>query len=417
MFAELCVPLNPEKYQTVYQYAVGLDASKPWGNETPQATCCGGTGVENHVKYQEAAYFVNEETIWVALYMPTTAHWQQKGVTINQACEWPAERSMIRIARGSGKFTMKLRVPYWATEGFDVKLNGKSMARHYQPSSYVEIPSRWWTEGDVVEVLMPFTKHIDFGPDKMERTAAYERGGKTEYAPMWTGAFMYGPLVMATTGIKNWDEATIDVAADLSDVTARGMTLSHGGRTFFPDYEGDKHVTHYFRMNIPTEGGCGWWMVDSGWWMVDKSELGELLLIAKGRSEEQEAWSALTVKVPEYAPWAVHGFERMRQQYVKARPYMEAADGRYTQEEIDKVASALNAVINTMRPGNLPELEDLEELQGLVEKGGRRMVDGESGKVDDALSYARMVIRYVSDGSGTKDMIERATNQLKEVLK
>jgi hypothetical protein len=28
-----------------------------------------------------------------------------------------------------------------------------------------------------------------------------------------------------------------------------------------------------------------------------------------------------------------------------------------------------------------------------------------------------MVIRYVSDGSGTKDMIERATNQLKELLK
>ena len=415
LYNQIIGSLNPEKYQTVYQYAVGLDASKPWGNETPQATCCGGTGVENHVKYQEAAYFVNDETIWVALYMPTTAHWQRKGVTINQACEWPAEKSMIRIARGSGKFTMKLRVPYWATEGFDVKLNGKSMAQHYQPSSYVEIPSRQWTEGDVVEVLMPFTKHIDFGPDKMERTAAYEKGGKTEYAPMWTGAFMYGPLVMATTGIKNWDEATIDVAADLSDVTAKGMTLSHGGRTFFPDYEGDKHVTHYFRMNIPTEGGSR--MPEGEYDVVDKSELGELLLIAKSRSEEQEAWNALTVKVPEYAPWAVHGFERMKQQYVKARPYMEAADGQYTQEEIDRVASALNAVINTMRPGNLPELEDLEELQGLVEKGGRRIVDGGSGKVDDALSYARMVIRYVSDGSGTKDMIERATNQLKEALK
>ena len=226
---------------------------------------------------------------------------------------------------------------------------------------------------------------------------------------------MYGPLVMATTGIKNWDEATIDVAADLSDVTVKGMTLSHGGRTFFPDYEGDKHVTHYFRMNIPTEGVGR--MPEGEYDVVDKSELGELLLIAKSRSEEQEAWNALTVKVPEYAPWAVHGFERMKQQYVKARPYMEAADGQYTQEEIDRVASALNAVINTMRPGNLPELEDLEELQGLVEKGGRRIVDGESGKVDGALSYARMVIRYVSDGSGTKDMIERATNQLKEVLK
>ena len=38
-------------------------------------------------------------------------------------------------------------------------------------------------------------------------------------------------------------------------------------------------------------------------------------------------------------------------------------------------------------------------------------------KANRAIGYAGMVIRYVSDGSGTMDMIERATNQLKEVLK
>ena len=42
----------------------------------------------------------------------------------------------------------------------------------------------------------------------------------------------------------------------------------------------------------------------------------------------------------------------------------------YTQEEIDKVASALNAIINTMRPGNLPELEDLDELQAIFDETG-----------------------------------------------
>jgi hypothetical protein len=38
-------------------------------------------------------------------------------------------------------------------------------------------------------------------------------------------------------------------------------------------------------------------------------------------------------------------------------------------------------------------------------------------RANRAIGYAGMVIRYVSDGSGTMDMIERATNQLKEVLK
>jgi hypothetical protein len=377
------------------------------------------------VKYQEAAYFVNDNTIWVSLYMPTTATWAKKGIVIRQECQWPAEQSTIRIARGSGKFSMKLRVPYWATEGFDVKLNGKSIASKYQPCSYVEIPARQWTEKDVVEVMMPFTKHLDFGPDKMETSPAYEKGGKTEYTPMWTGTFMYGPLVMATTGIKNWDDATIDVASDLSDITLNGAregkgadahlyTLTYGGRTFIPDYAGDEHLTHYFRMNVEAAPHA---IADlqTATTTIDKSQLRELLLIAKSRSDEQQTWNALTVKVPEYAPWASHGFARMTAQYEKTKPYMDAPDGKYTQEEIDKAANGLNAVINTMRPGNLPELEDMDELMQLLEKAKQLPEDDETA--NRAIGYAGMVIRYVSDGSGTMDMIERATNQLKAVLK
>ena len=146
---------------------------------------------------------------------------------------------------------------------------------------------------------------------------------------------------------------------------------------------------------------------------IDKSQLRELLFIAKSRSDEQQAWNDLTVKIPEYAPWAVHGFTRMSEQYQKAQSLMNAPDDRYTQDDIDKAASALNAVINTMRPGNLPEIEDLDELQQLLDKA-RQLPEGD--KTNRAISYAGMVIRYVSDGSGTIDMIQRATKQLKEII-
>ena len=423
LYNQIIGSVNPRQYQTVYQYAVGLDASKPWGNETPQATCCGGTGVENHVKYQEAAYFVNDRTLWVALYLPTTAHWTQKGVTVKQSCLWPAERSEIRITEGTATFAMKLRVPYWATEGFDVRLNGKSLAAAYQPCSYVEIPARQWSAQDVVEVIMPFTRHLDFGPDKMETSPAYEKDGKTEYTPMWAGALMYGPLVMAAEGIHSWDEATVDMAGDLSDITLNGAktgtgadanlyTLTFKDKTFIPDYAADKHVTHYFRMNIPVDPSVKYVAeVAEG---IDKSALRELLLIAKTRQEEQTAWNALAVKVPEYAPWAVHGYGRMLEQAAKAQPFMDAPDDKYSQEEIDKAASALNAVINTMRPGNLPELEDMDELMTLLEQAKKLPEDDR--RANRAIGYAGMVIRYVSDGSGTMDMIQRATTQLKEVL-
>jgi hypothetical protein len=103
----------------------------------------------------------------------------------------------------------------------------------------------------------------------------------------------------------------------------------------------------------------------------------------------------------------------MMEQYAKAQPLMNTPDGQYTQDEIDKAASALNAIINAMRPGNLPELEDLDELQQLLEQAKALPEDDE--KANRVRAYAGMVIRYVSDGSGTKDMIERAVKQLKEL--
>jgi hypothetical protein len=85
------------------------------------------------------------------------------------------------------------------------------------------------------------------------------------------------------------------------------------------------------------------------------------------------------------------------------------AGEEYTQDDVNNATALLNAAINTMRPGNLPELEDLNELLQLVKEAK------ENGKKADQedIDYAEMVIRYVSNGSGTMDMIIKAVNQLK----
>ena len=429
LYNQIIGSVNPRHYQVLYQYAVGLNASKPWGNETPQSTCCGGTGVENHVKYQEAAYFVSDNTLWVSLYLPTTAVWDEKKLTILQDCQWPAERTTLRIAKGRAKFTMKLRVPYWATEGFDIRLNGKSVAAHYQPCSYVEIPMRKWSSKDVVEVIMPFTKHIDFGPDKMEIAATGKNETKTPFTPQWVGALMYGPLVMTTTDVNSWDQASADLSSDLSDIQLLGATagngadanvyqLSFAGHTFVPDYYGDRHLTHYFRLNVDHDPSAAVptlpeQLAEEMEAALDETPLREAMQVARTRRDAQMAWNALTVKVPEYAPWAKHGFQRMMEQYARSQGVFDNVER--TQEDINRQAAELNAALNTMRPGNLPELEDLNDLLPLYEKA--KALSVKTAAQRDAVSYAEMVIKYVSDGSGTTDMIIRATDQLKKSLK
>ena len=404
LYNQIVGSLHPEHYAVLYQYAVGLNASKPWGNETPQSTCCGGTGAENHVKYQEAAYFVSDNTLWVGLYLPTEARWDAKGIDIRQECEWPAQTTRISIAGGKARFALKLRVPYWATDGFAIRLNGETVAKGCAPSTYVTISERLWKEGDVVEVDMPFGLHLDFGPDKMEIAATGRNETRTPFEPRWLGAVMNGPLVMAAKGIQNWQEATLQMADGKWQLDKLQL---------LPDYEADRHVTHYFRLDLPGTPLPVQTEADES---VDLTKLREAMAEAKSRRDAQGRWNDMQVKVPEYAPWAKHGFGRMMRELANAQRIMDNPDTSADQEAVNRAASALNAAINTMRPGNLPELEDLNELLPLLEQA-RSKTAGGSKALQEVVDYAEMVVKYVSDGSGTQDMIEKAAKRLREVMK
>ena len=421
LYNQIIGSLNPDQYQTCYQYAVGLNATKPFGNETPQSTCCGGTGSENHTKYQQSAYFANDHTLWVGLYMPTTLHWKEKGVTIKQDCLWPAQHSAIKITEGEGDFTLKLRVPYWATQGFSIKVNGKEVAKSYQPSTYVELEQKHWKMGDVVEIDMPFSKHIEYGADKLSSDVASLDG--TPLKTSWVGTLMYGPLVMAGTGAQTWNQATLNIDSRLSNITvgepngvttgagANLLTLKLDGKEFQPDYYRNANSTHYYRINLTDAKSKKSKKVK-----IDFTELNSLLNLAAERKADQEKWNALSQKVPEYAPWAPFGYERMQKVMAQAQELVAKGKKKVTQDELEGTTAILNRAINTMRPGNLAEMEDLRELSGLLRRAGWPD-DNTSDELKEAISYGRMVQKYVTDGSGTHDMIHAAVGKLKKAMK
>ena len=379
LYNQIVGSVHPTRYGVCYQYAVGLDAVKPFGNETPQSTCCGGTGAENHVKYQEAAYFVGDETLWVALYLPTVARWREKGIALKQDCEWPAEQTRITF-EGDAEFTLKLRVPYWATDGFKVKVNGKRLTSPLSPlaSSYMEIPRRRWHTGDVVEVEMPFQTHVCYGPDKMDLAATSQ--GQTHFTPQWLGALMLGPLVMATPDVHTWQEAELRLSPDLREIKrGKGQdpsltsSLYIGEVSFQPDYWQTGHATHYLRLNQgevkqKSKDGQGEWNT--------------LLQQAREREADPQAW-------------APYGYKRM----LKAMQ--------------DKDVAALKTALTTMRPSNLAEPEDLSELLTLLTQA--KEVRDKPTELREAIDYADMVVQYVNDGSGTHDLIRKATQQLKQL--
>lgn len=86
-----------------------------------------------------------------------------------------------------------------------------------------------------------------------------------------------------------------------------------------------------------------------------------------------------------------------------------------TQKKVNGATAKLNKAINTMRPGNLAEMEDLRPLTGLLRRAGK-VDDTTSPALKEAVEYGEMVVKYVTDGSGTHDMINTAVDKLRKTI-
>ena len=121
-------------------------------------TCCGGTGMENHTKYQDSIYFRadDDSAVYVNLYVPSTLTWPEKRFTIAQTTKYPFEGRSALVVTGNGPLDVKLRVPVWVRKGYTVRVNGAAQRLEARPGTYVTL-SRQWKTGDTIEIDMPFS--------------------------------------------------------------------------------------------------------------------------------------------------------------------------------------------------------------------------------------------------------------------
>ena len=129
-------------------------------------TCCGGTGMENHTKYQDSIYFrsVDDSTLFVNLYIASTLRWPDKGFTITQTTLFPEEGASTLTVDGDGSLDIKLRVPEWVRRGYSVSINGQGQEIDAVPGTYVTL-SRRWSPGDTIDISMPFSFRMERAMD------------------------------------------------------------------------------------------------------------------------------------------------------------------------------------------------------------------------------------------------------------
>jgi DUF1680 family protein len=144
-----------ESPEVTYFVPVRPGEKREYGNA---GTCCGGTGMENHTKYQDSIYFrsADDGTLYVNLYIPSTLEWREKGFAIEQRTRYPFDGASTITMTGNGRLAVMLRVPSWVRRGYTVSVNGAAQRIAATPGQYVRL-DRQWRSGDRIEITMPLS--------------------------------------------------------------------------------------------------------------------------------------------------------------------------------------------------------------------------------------------------------------------
>jgi len=181
LFNHILGSMDPEDGRTCYMVPVGRRVQHEYQNMSQSFTCCVGSGMESHALHGYGIYYESGGKLWVNLYVPSVAEWTAAGVKLEMNTTFPeGESASLKItAKSPRKFTLALRLPYWAGEGFRVKVNGREVKTASRAGSYLEL-NRTWKSGDTVEWTLPKTLRVEPLPDNPRRLA-----------------LMWGPLVLA----------------------------------------------------------------------------------------------------------------------------------------------------------------------------------------------------------------------------
>lgn len=172
---------HPHDGEKLYYVNLAAGLWKLFGTPGQDYWCCTGTMSEAFSQLGDSIYFHDDGGIYVNLFIASELNWSERAVRLTQETRFPEEEGTtlrIQTARPV-RFALRIRVPYWATNGGTASLNGRTLDGFAAPGGYYVL-DRTWRNGDTVAIKLPMSLHLHPMPD--DPTLA---------------AVMFGPLVLA----------------------------------------------------------------------------------------------------------------------------------------------------------------------------------------------------------------------------
>ncbi len=181
LFNHILGSIDPNDGSTCYMVPVGQGVQREYADMFRNFTCCVGSGMESHALHGDGVYYASDDQLWMTIFTPSTADWKAAGVKVAVETDFPlGEDATITVTPDNAKeFTLSLRRPSWAGEGYRVAVNGEAIDQLPEPGNFVDVKRRW-RAGDKVTVKLPKKLHLESVPDNDRRVA-----------------IMWGPLALA----------------------------------------------------------------------------------------------------------------------------------------------------------------------------------------------------------------------------
>ena len=200
---------HPKSGMFAYFMPLSPGSRRTWSTLEDSFWCCVGSGMESHAKHGDSIWWHGDATLFVNLFIPSTAHWREQGLKAAIEGDYPfGERVTLRIDDAPRRpLTLALRLPGWC-DAPELRLNGQS-ADFERRDGYARI-ARTWQAGDRIELDLPMRVRTEATPDD-PNLVAYLHGPLVLAADLGTAAAAFdGPMPALVTA----DPASAPVAID-----------------------------------------------------------------------------------------------------------------------------------------------------------------------------------------------------------
>ncbi|MCO5945627.1 glycoside hydrolase family 127 protein [Mucilaginibacter flavidus] len=334
LYNHILASQNHETGMMCYFVPMRMGGKKEYSDQFDTFTCCVGSGMENHVKYNESIYSRGADgSVYVNLFIPSVLNWTAKGLSLKQESNLPANDHISFTVNTSkpGPLTIRIRKPHWAINPA-ISINGKQQPVKIDEHGYIAI-SRNWKNGDKITFTAPENLYTEALPDNANRRALF-------YGPVLLAGILGDKEPDPTKGIPVFVTSETDPNKWLQMVDKNQLTF----RTLNTAQPQDVNLIPFNRTK--NEYYSVYWDVFTpDAWTVQQKAYDE----QRKQQQELDARTTDILRVGEMQPERDHSFsgENLTTGEDHQKKWRSTENGGFVSFDMKVDANAENTLINT----------------------------------------------------------------------